>query len=829
MIFRYRIARVAWGSRIIPRILQSSSIFARQALSLSPQAVRTLATTTLPPPSIAQSQAIKILHTSRSNILINACAGSGKTTTILHLAAASPDQNFLILVYNRRLMMETNERIGNLGLKNAVVYNYHTLGHRFYSPECDTDQGLKRIVRDKVPVMHGKRLPLCDVLVLDEQQDMTPILKTFIDKVVQDSGVIDPLQSSSGAGKWISRVRRVLLGDRRQELYGFNDADSRFLILAQLKELFGNGEGWETITQDISYRLTEPNAKFINKQILKPIPGGEIASIKDKASDGSAFPKPRYVFYEPLGHGDIKDYRPYKEVLRLLNKMDHSDILVLAPSLKCHHFIDLANCLALKGHPVLAPDFEDSQGISLSQSRGKIALCTYHQSKGIEREAAVSYGFDESYNLYYAKTSEPPPVAGNPQYVAATRAKTDLVVLINCDYDYPSFIDRKTLEDTCEIVNREIHSLNRKRRRSIQKIGVSALTRNVHSRVMSECIQELELEQISPAYWGSSPPSEIGIGGGLVEGVANITGAAVPAIYEYYTKRKYGTGAYRRLTSFDALFQRFEAYNDGSRERRAQLFKRIQDDRPEINDHLRMVMEKMAAGELEDGDILFLANFSMAIESKLLVKLLSIPLDRYSWVKPKHTRDMISILSPHIPSRCQFERSIHCTFSGSQLDNWVGANIWGRLDISDLDNKWLVEVKYTQELRVEHILQTALYGGLAEAKGKSSTCKLINVMSGEIIGIKPKTEDSYENIFRLLVNARNTESAALANLTDEEFIKEAGNAFENYIGPVVLPSWFGSRKITRSRKSTTIKDATEPSAKGLLTLPKKLHEPAVFS
>ncbi|CAZ81672.1 unnamed protein product [Tuber melanosporum] len=803
MIFRYRIAREAWGSRIVPGILQSSSVLARQALSLFRPTVLTPATTTLPPPSKEQIQAIKIIQTSRSNILINACAGSGKTTTILQLAAASPDQNFLILVYNTRLMMETNQRIASLGLENAVVYNYHTLGHRFYSPNCDTDQGLKRIIRDKLPVMDGKRLPLCDVLVLDEQQDMTPVLKTFIDTVVRD------IEGSSGAGKRISRVRHVLLGDIRQELYGFNDADSRFLTLAHLKELFGNEEKWETITQNISYRLTEPNAKFINNQILKPISGGEIVSIKDKAPDGSAFPRPRYVFYEPLGDDPIVDYKPFQEILRLLNKMDHSDILVLAPSLKNPHFIDLANCLALKGYPVLAPVFEDSQGVSPSQSKKKIVLCTYHQSKGIEREAAVLYGFDKSYDCYRNKSSEIPPVAENPQYVAATRAKTDLVLLNNSKYGHPSFIDLKTLDDTCEIVNREIHSPNREGTSGVQRFGVTALTRNIHGLVMSKCIQELELEQKSPpAYGGSSPPSEIDIGGGLVEGVADITGAAVPAIYEYFMKGRRATSSYWYLTSFYALFRYFKAYNNGSWQAQAQLFKRIQDDRPEINDHLRSVLSKVAAGELNHSDFLFLANFTLAIENGLLVKLLSIPLDRYLWIKPEHTKNIIRILFPQIPLRCQFEQHISHTFSRSQFANGVKARIIGRLDISDLDNKCLWEVKYTRELRAEHILQAALYAGLLEAKyGKGFTPRLINAMSGEIIGIKPKTENSYGNIIRFLVDAKTAESTILANLTDEEFIKEAGNGFENYIGPAVLPSWLGDRKIAKSsRKSITVED-----------------------
>lgn len=777
---------------------------------------------------------------SRNNVLVNACAGSGKTTTILHLAAARPALNFLILVYNTRLMMETNERIRDLGLRNAVVYNYHTLGHRFYSPECDTDQGLKRIVQDKLPVMRGKKLPLCDVLVLDEQQDMTPILKKFIDRVIQDiediknsespksnkkgvreqegeAGAINP----SGTGKRPSRVRRVLLGDLRQELYGFNGADGRFLTLAPLPELFGNGEEWEPIEQNISYRLTKPNADFINKQMLKPELGGEVASVKDKAPDGLAFPKPRYVFYEPLSEDciPVDDYEPFREVLRLREKMDHSDILVLAPSLKDRNVIDLANCLALKGHPVQVPDFEDSQGVSLPQSEGKITVCTYHQSKGIERDAAVLYGFDESYHLYYNRTPENPRVAGNPQYVAATRAKTDLVILNHCKRNHLPFVDLEALGDTCEIVNREIYSpIEEEEEEETRCMGVTTLTRNVHDRDMSACIQELELEQISPAYQGSYPPPEIEIGGGLVESVAAITGTAIPAMYEYYTGGEFAT--HQRLNSFAGLFQRFGRYNEGKPGRKSALFARIQHYRSDINDHLRIVEKKLIDNQLDDDDILFLANFSEAIESGLLVKLLSIPLDRYSWFEQKHRQDMMRILSKHIPPGVRFERKVRHVFPGSQLVGGAdgdGTCLRGRLDISNLKRKRIWEVKYTQRLRAEHILQVASYAGIVEAKhGKGFTCKLINARSGQVIGISPKTENSYEKIIQRLMKSKGTKpTTTLANLTDGEFIKEAGNAFENYICPVVLPSWFGDQKIPRRGKSTIVKDGMKPIVRGI--------------
>lgn len=104
--------------------------------------------TVLLPPSKEQQVAIDTLLNTNNNLTVEACAGSGKTTTILHLAHSAPDTKFLVLVYNRRLMLETEDRVQSLGLRNTTVLNYHTLGARYYTPECATDQGLKRVVQN---------------------------------------------------------------------------------------------------------------------------------------------------------------------------------------------------------------------------------------------------------------------------------------------------------------------------------------------------------------------------------------------------------------------------------------------------------------------------------------------------------------------------------------------------------------------------------------------------------------------------------------------------------------------------------------------------------
>lgn len=71
-----------------------------------------------------------ILHSS-GNIRINAVAGSGKTTTIIHYAATRPaGAKILYLAYNRSVKTEARRRFAEKGLHNVRVETAHSLAYR---------------------------------------------------------------------------------------------------------------------------------------------------------------------------------------------------------------------------------------------------------------------------------------------------------------------------------------------------------------------------------------------------------------------------------------------------------------------------------------------------------------------------------------------------------------------------------------------------------------------------------------------------------------------------------------------------------------------------
>ncbi|KAF7952479.1 uncharacterized protein EAE97_001976 [Botrytis byssoidea] len=757
---------------------------------------------TLLPPSPEQQVAIDTLLHTKKNIIVDACAGSGKTTTILHLARSAPDTRFLVLVYNRRLMLETKQRIEDLGLTNVTVQNYHTLGARYYTSECATDQGLKRVVEDDMNIFENMELPEFSVLILDEQQDMTPILKRFVDKVLRDKGFIGPNRQPNAD----QPLRVVVLGDRRQEVYGFNNADSRFLSMADRPEVFGyiNDQEWILADQTASNRMTQSNVDFINQQLLKDPSGKPMRAVKSHDASGRPYPQPRYVICDP--YNDL-----VHEVQRLLEFPDISpnDIIVLSPSVRGKSpAIYLGNDLALRRIPVFRSDSDVSE-IAPEVAHGKVLICTYHQAKGIERKASIVLGFDQAYHSHFNKVSEDPIAVTNPQYVAATRALEHLV-LIHAHTNAPlPFVDLDTVDETCDLVmtrDLEIQPPGPERR---VPFSVTALCRNVSETLITDCLSRLELRMLAePTYGTSPPPSEIQDIYGLVETVAAITGTAIPAIFQWRLKKKLAilAGALKLLEPP----KRPTRLRNPLRELPKENYERIK--------HIKYAYE---AGVITTGDILYLSNLAMSEISKDITKLISIPLMGYTWVTEAYCQDIYYVLNTlpgdaKISGRgiffesSRFRKFLDVTYGGGPTNpqKKSGVTVTGVMDIcrpkKEIAAVW--EIKHSDSLSPEHLLQVALY--MLLLGGKSSGF-LVSARTGQTVQVLSKNPESLMQILQLLVDSKSggEQSRLLNTYSDEEFLEECRRDFGGLVGKCALPAWFamkpsGSRfrKGVRKRK-----------------------------
>lgn len=83
------------------------------------------------PPTPEQEAILSLLRSTTSNILINALAGSGKTST-LELLQAHASPPVLCLAFNRRIADEMTKRF----LSTTTVRTLNSLGHRIWASTC---------------------------------------------------------------------------------------------------------------------------------------------------------------------------------------------------------------------------------------------------------------------------------------------------------------------------------------------------------------------------------------------------------------------------------------------------------------------------------------------------------------------------------------------------------------------------------------------------------------------------------------------------------------------------------------------------------------------
>ena len=112
------------------------------------------------------------------NVVVDAVAGTGKTTLILSIAGRLPNKKILQITYNKSLRHEVMKRAIDMELENIKIHTFHSLAVKYYSREAHTDIELRKIINNKKKP--GSRIDELDLLVLDECQDMTFLYFQFV-------------------------------------------------------------------------------------------------------------------------------------------------------------------------------------------------------------------------------------------------------------------------------------------------------------------------------------------------------------------------------------------------------------------------------------------------------------------------------------------------------------------------------------------------------------------------------------------------------------------------------------------------------------------------
>lgn len=738
-------------------------------------------------PSEEQKAIIDAIGNQNCNVRCSAVAGSGKTTTLLQIASHHPNLSILALLYNARLKDETRLKRSAFNLTNLEAHSYNALALKYYRAlDAITDQGILRIVEDDLP----PKQPLnFDVFILDEVQDMTPLLYRFVCKVLRDQALQRNGQTDFSL---------LLLGDERQNIYQFKKADGRYLSLAEQVFRPMNDKPWMKLELRTTFRLTKNICSFLNDQML------QFPLFKTPKADGA-----KVLYYQGNVYQCVQDIG--KRLVKLLqaNKYSADDIFLLAPSVKMGSadnqtpLNEIANYLQSEGYLYYAP-ISDETALDEKVIEGKVCVTTFHQSKGLERKVAVVFSFSKSYFDFYAKNAIK-TVCANTLYVAATRA-SELLIVIGEDSEnghlpfFPAAFDTNNkLYPYMEV--KQMTSLRKNAIvacKDTKTVSVTRLTKYLPDTVVAEAMQFMELAIVSKPTHELKLKSVVKTTGSFVEEVSDLTGLAIPALYERFTTdatstiQKYAKETFARASktvkhepsSFTAVRSKSSATASSS------------SSSSEVSDEafLAECSKEYAITDIA-GHLRLAALYSYATTG---FANKPIQLTRYDWVPEEDVETCFDTLRLHLGEKAiDYEQEISLQFR----NNGLLLTINGRIDAVTENEVW--ELKCTGQIEQEHILQLGLYAwmyqhpnttvsSLLDAKAAYSRRKkkitasdtntntnlnnklpsrkfrLLNMRTGEVQEITSSYQELNNMATALIQNHLKTE----VMVTDEEFMKQ---------------------------------------------------------
>jgi hypothetical protein len=463
-------------------------------------------------PKISDEQRNIIVALKRGkNVKVNAVAGSGKTTTCLHIARKFKSKDICLLTYNSALKIETRIKKHDNQMNNLEVNTFHSFCIRYYGNNDFTDKNISITVEDKKAPIRNISF---DIIIIDEAQDLIELYYNFFVKLYKDNN---------------KKAHICVIGDIHQTIYQYKGADSRFLEFAD-KIIKLNDYEWESCKLTKSFRVPSKISSFINECMLKN------DYIK---SHNESHIRPKYVItntYQPTVILNIIEYY-------LKNGYEPKDFFIISPSINSNNtlpVIKLENEIKKKLNNVkIYVPMSNEEKANKQILQDKLVISTIHQTKGLERKIVILYSFDSSYFKYYAK-NYPKCICSNELYVASTRALEILILVHDYRNDYLPFLEKDTIDKHCQLVIHEQLNIREIDRIKAITLSVTKLTDFVDSNMLESMVSKLK---IIPIFESNKPLILTGISKQSennkehYENVYDLTGIAIPAYFEY-TKRK---------------------------------------------------------------------------------------------------------------------------------------------------------------------------------------------------------------------------------------------------------------------------------------------------
>lgn len=660
-----------------------------------------------------------------NNVVVDACAGSGKSTTILSAASFMPKKRLLLITYNKSLRKEIKEKVAELGLENVVVHTYHSLCVATYNPDAHVDKVMRLLVQNDTPPM----IELCpfDIVVLDEVQDMTFLYFRLVAKYIKDIG---------------EKVQLMVLGDYMQGLYEFKGADIRFLTMAadlwRGFRFLMNSQSFISCQLKTSYRITNQMADFVNEVML-----GEKRLYACRDGEPIVYIRRQVHELERMVVTTIRDLIDNHGAMP-------ADFFVLGGSVKGPNSAirRIENALVNSNIPCHVPMMENADNIDEEVIKGKIVFSSFHTSKGRQRPYVFVVGFDHSYFKVIARTLDP-HICPNTLYVATTRASKRMYLLETAEWssDRPfkflqmshkemqakPYIDFRGIPRAAFEKEEDASSVIKK---GANHVSPTDLTKFISESVLEEITQTLDSIFVKESLIDSVEidlPTTIRTSAGFYEDVSDLNGIAIPAIlYDYITS----------------------LYDDSDDGENCVLYDMIIENIMKLKPNKHLFLRSIAASLNplceSISDYLYMANVLEATQEKLYFKLKQIKKDEYTWLTPRILSEckkrMLQVLGREIkegePEMEKWIISYEDEAANAKLNQLLGSHFTdsfvftARTDLITASTLW--ELKCTTEISAEHMIQTVIYAWIMRTIDPefSKAVKIFNIRTGQVLRLE---------------------------------------------------------------------------------------------
>lgn len=724
-------------------------------------------------PSGEQQKIIDILDGGK-NVIVEAVAGAGKSTTVIFIAQHFHNKRILQLTYNSSLRQELKERVEKERIQNLEIHTYHSFAVKYYSEIAHTDFELRKILRTGVPPYN--KIPPYDFIICDETQDMTLLYFRLVAKLANDAA--HPFQM-------------IVLGDSKQSLYEFKGADARYLTMADklwCTHPYISTPEFERTTLRTSYRITNPMADFVNHVML-----GE--ERMEACRDGCP------VMYIHHTEYNLKNIIIFEIKSLLSNGASPSDIFILAGSVKASNRMVqmIENVLVEEGIPCNIPMFENER-MDDKVIQGKVVFSTFHSVKGRQRPYVFVVGFSQNYMDFFAKDT-PHDECPNTLYVACTRATKRLYLMeedkredralkflkkTHHEMKTLPFVNFKGLPknaDAIEAYNTAATAAfassmdtsaaaEKKIFKNVTDL-IRFLSEDTYDRItpILEKIFVIEKEKLATPL---NIPTVQQMRGGNYEEISDINGIAIPCMYYDYCARRNKTETTEAAAANGGASV---IYNVVQSE--LERLKQKKKAQGKLFQYVQSMFRTIHRKNIKTRDYLQLSNMYIALKENLFFKLRQINKDEdYVWLTPALIKQCFKIIREAIfseedPSKFCVEETIityddDYEYMDELLKN-AGIRLFrlnGRIDLITKNTIW--ELKCTTETTIDHLLQVVVYAWIwrVATSREPREFKILNIKTGEIQRLDATNEQLNEIVFELFKNVYNKHTKC----TDEEFI-----------------------------------------------------------